>query len=83
MTVVAWKRKGPKGCYRTVHEGRIVLLEKAKAPYDQLWLMHEPDGAGGLSTNVIFGKTSEQAQRGATALLLRQKPGTAKLLGVT
>jgi hypothetical protein len=42
--------------------------------------MHEPDGAGGLSTSVIFGKTSEQAQRGATALLLRQKPGTAKML---
>jgi hypothetical protein len=75
-----WKRKGPKGCYRSTHEGRIVLLERAKAPYDQLWLMHEPDGAGGLSTSVIFGKTSEDAQRGATALLLRQKPGTAKLL---
>jgi hypothetical protein len=78
--VITWKRKGPKGCYRAIHEGRIILLEKAKAPYGQLWLMHEPDGAGGLSTSVVFGKTSEQAQRGATALLLRQKPGTAKLL---
>jgi hypothetical protein len=78
--MIAWKRKGPKGCYRTVHEGRIVLLERAKAPYNQLWFMHEPDGAGGLSTSTIFGKTSEDAQRGATALLLRQKLGTAKML---
>lgn len=78
--MITWKRKGPKGCFKTFHNDRVVLLERAKAPYDQLWLMHEPDGAGGLSTNVIFGKTSEQAQRGATALLLRQKPGTAELL---
>jgi hypothetical protein len=78
--VITWKRKGPKGCYRTVHEGRIVLLERAKAPYNQLWFMHEPDGAGGLSTSTIFGQTSEDAQRGATALLLQQKPGTVKLL---
>ncbi len=78
--MITWKRKGPKGCYRTVHEGRIVLLERAKAPYNQLWFMHEPDGAGGLSTSTIFGQTSEDAQRGATALLLQQKPGTVKLL---
>jgi hypothetical protein len=80
--IITWKRKGPKGCYRTVHEGRIVLLERAKAPYENLWLMHEPDGAGGLSSHTLFAKTSDGAQRTATALLLRQKPGTAKLLGV-
>lgn len=78
--MITWQRKGPKGCYRAVHEGRVVLLERAKAPYESLWLMHEPDGAGGLSSHTLFAKDTKGAQRTATALLLRQKPGTAEML---
>jgi hypothetical protein len=67
--MTTWKRKGPKGCYRTVHEGRIVLLERARPPTDTFWLLHRPDGKGGLTTETLYAKTVEAALRTADALL--------------
>lgn len=68
--MITWKRKGPKGCYRTVHEGRIVLLERARPPAGEFWLLHRPDGKGGLTTETLYGPTTEVALKTADALLL-------------
>lgn len=66
---IAWKRKGPKGCYRAVHEGRIILLERAKAPAEMFWLLHQPDGKGGIVSDTLYGPTNETAFRTADAML--------------
>ena len=67
--MMTWKRKGPKGCYRAVHEGRIVLLERARAPMGKFWLLHRPDGKGGIVSDSLYGPTTDLAQRTAEALL--------------
>jgi hypothetical protein len=67
--MIEWKRKGPKGCYRTVHEGRVVLLERARPPAEVMWLLHRPDGKGGLTTETLYAKTTEMALKTADALL--------------
>jgi hypothetical protein len=64
-----WKRKGPKGCYRAKHNGRVVLLERAKAPYLNFWLLHQPDGKGGLTTDTLFAETVEDALKLAESVL--------------
>ncbi len=70
--MITWKRKGPKGCYRTVHEGRIILLERAHPPTDTFWLLHRPDGKGGLTTETLYATTTEAALKTADALLLER-----------
>lgn len=72
MTVL-WKRKGPKGCYRAVHEGRVYLLEKATVPPGPFWLLYRPDGKGGLTVDTLYGPTNEVAFKTASALLLGEK----------
>ncbi len=67
--MIEWKRKGPKGCYRTVHEGRIILLERARPPAEVVWLLHRSDGQGGLVTDTLYGPTVEVALQTADALL--------------
>ncbi len=69
--MTTWKRKGPKGCYRTVHEGRIVLLERTRPPTETFWLLHRPDGNGGLTTKTLYATTTEAALKTADALLGR------------
>lgn len=69
MNTITWKRKGPKGCYRTVHEGRIVLLERIRPPADRFWFLHQPDGQGGIVSDTLYGPTNELAFKTATALL--------------
>ena len=66
---LTWKRKGPKGCYRAVHEGRIVLLERAKAPAEMFWLLHQPDGKGGIVSDTLYAETVENAWKTAEATL--------------
>ena len=67
--MMTWKRKGPKGCYRAVHEGHIVLLERARAPARMFWLLHRPDGKGGIVSDSLYGPTTDLAQQTAEALL--------------
>jgi hypothetical protein len=66
---IAWKRKGPKGCYRAVHEGRIVLLERAKTPAEMFWLLHRADGKGGIVSDTLYAETVENAWKTAEATL--------------
>ena len=67
--IIAWKRKGPKGCYRAIHEGRIVLLERARAPMGKFWLLHRPDGKGGIVSDTLYAETVENAWKTAEATL--------------
>ena len=66
---IAWKRKGPKGCYRAVHEGRIVLLERAREPMGKFWLLHRADGKGGIVSDTLYAETVENAWKTAEATL--------------
>ena len=66
---LTWKRKGPKGCYRAVHEGRIVLLERARAPMGKFWLLHRADGKGGIVSDTLYAETVENAWKTAEATL--------------
>ena len=66
---ITWKRKGPKGCYRAVHEGRIVLLERARAPMGKFWLLHRADGKGGIVSDTLYAETVENAWKTAEATL--------------
>jgi hypothetical protein len=64
-----WKRKGPKGCYRKVHEGRVVFLERAKPPFEKLfWLLHTPE-PGGYVTHTLAAKTNKDVLVLADAML--------------
>jgi hypothetical protein len=46
-----------------------VLLERAKTPYSDFWLLHQPDGKGGLTTETLFAKVVEDAWKLAEAIL--------------
>ena len=64
-----WKRKGPKGCYRKVHEGRVVFLERAKPPFEKLfWLLHAPE-PNGYVTHTLAAKTNKDLFVLADAML--------------
>lgn len=71
--MITWKRKGPKGCYRTVHEGRVVFLERIRSPAEMFWFLHRPDSKGGIVSDTLYGPTNEAAFRTADALLLGEK----------
>ena len=67
--MTTWKRKGPKGCYRKTHDGRTVLLERARPPAEVMWLLHRPDGKGGIVSDTLYGPTTEAALKTADAIL--------------
>lgn len=67
--MTTWKRKGPKGCYRKTHKDRTVLLERTRPPTETLWLLHRPDGKGGLMTDTLYATTTELALRTADVML--------------
>ena len=70
--MTTWKRKGPKGCYRAIHEGRIVLLERARPPFEKLfWLLHAPE-PGGYVTHTLAAETREDVFKLAEAMLTRR-----------
>jgi hypothetical protein len=61
--MTTWKRKGPKGCYETMIEGRKTFLSRAGGPYGLiLWSLHIPE-PGGYYIHTLAARTKQDIFR--------------------
>lgn len=73
-----WKRKGPKGCYETIIDGRKAFLERmASRPTEiVLWSLHVPE-TGGYLIHTLAARNNAEAFVLADRVLTEAKVVTA------